>query len=517
MSTSIKIFESDKLIITEIDNEFYMQSLQSDLKIDTINEILIENKYIKISDFMAIRRVVLNAPYGPVKFGKRAPRITVEISSDKLKAYVILCLNTNELSDIEKIHTEIKEELKKYKVSYGIDLSSINNEVENDKRYLVAVGKEPIAGENSQIEYYKIKEVKAVELDSGNVDYYNLNLINQVKQGEWLGSKKEATLGENGIAIDGSIVKSKKGKNTNLLYDKRSVYTETEDNLTILRAKYDGAISFKNGKITVSNYIEINKNIDFSTGNLEFNGYVTIRGEVKDGFSVVCSKDIEIINSMGIGSVKKIESTEGSIFISGGIAAKGNTLIKAKGDIVTKFVSDATIVCDGTVRIAKYCINSKIKAKEVIIESLEGRIVGGVVESNIRVQASQIGSEKEIFTKIIVSGFSKEKVKEKLEELKDKISKTQLELFDTYSSMETSSRKTEYIEKIDEIKDKLIQLEAERKETMQIMKVKGEGEIRVGNKIHRQVHLFIKDSFKPILEPKSACTFYFKNDEISEE
>jgi len=52
--------------------------------------------------------------------------------------------------------------------------------------------------------------------------------------------------------------------------------------------------------------------VDFKTGNINFDGFVTIKGTVADGFSVVAVKDVEILGTIGIGSVKKWSAKRGA-------------------------------------------------------------------------------------------------------------------------------------------------------------------------------------------------------------
>jgi len=52
-------------------------------------------------------------------------------------------------------------------------------------------------------------------------------------------------------------------------------------------------------------HLEIDGDVDFKKGNINFDGFVTIKGTVADGFSVVAVKDVEILGTIGIGSVKK--------------------------------------------------------------------------------------------------------------------------------------------------------------------------------------------------------------------
>jgi len=97
-----------------------------------------------------------------------------------------------------------------------------------------------------------------------------------------------------------------------------------------LYALKDGAVHYVDGSIAVYDVLEINGDVDFNTGNIDFNGYVNIKGTVEDNFSVKAEKDIEIGGVYGIGGVKLIESTGGSIYIRGGVAGKTGQKLYAR-------------------------------------------------------------------------------------------------------------------------------------------------------------------------------------------
>jgi len=75
----------------------------------------------------------------------------------------------------------------------------------------------------------------------------------------------------------------------------------------VLYSKIDGAVHYDGNKISVSNHLEIDGDVDFKTGNIIFDGYVTIKGTVTDGFYVEATKDIEINSPLGLGNVKGIK------------------------------------------------------------------------------------------------------------------------------------------------------------------------------------------------------------------
>ena len=55
-----------------------------------------------------------------------------------------------------------------------------------------------------------------------NVDHYELNLINRVKAGDWLGERIDPKPGKDGKSVRGETVPHKTGRVLPILYDKNS-------------------------------------------------------------------------------------------------------------------------------------------------------------------------------------------------------------------------------------------------------------------------------------------------------
>ena len=69
-------------------------------------------------------------------------------------------------------------------------------------------------------------------------------------------------------------------------------FDEEDENL--VRASADGEILVKNGVLHVSQIHTVKGDIDYSTGNLKFNGSIKIGGTVKAGFEVIAEGSVEI-------------------------------------------------------------------------------------------------------------------------------------------------------------------------------------------------------------------------------
>lgn len=523
------IYSSEFIKIIRREDDFFIESYKTGMSINHLNEIISKHSNIKITSFLAIKNAILFAPKPMEKFGELKERISIVVSTDELKAYVRLSVSEEEFEGDAKsrLVKEIMERLKKEGIIFGIKHDALVGEICNNKQILVAEGIPPVNGENSIVQMYEMKEVKPEVKDDGKVDYYELSLINEVKAGDWLGERKDPTPGIPGRTVRGKVIEATPGKKFPLEYDRSSVIEEYKDGVTTLYALRNGAVHYDGDKISVSNHLEIPGNVDFKVGNINFDGYVSIKGIVEDNFIVEATKDIEILGEYGIGSVREIISREGSISIKGGIAGKNKAVIKCKGNLYTKFISDATIICEGSVYIGFYCINSNIIAKEVIIDSPKGRIIGGKVQAEIRVEASILGSTSENKTVVTVKGFNREELKDELENIiiqvenmKNEMEKLKQEVLTLGSNTNlTNVQKNRFKlaqSKLVTIKDKIKELENNRRIITNALRIKGEGEVTVKKKAYPGVVLEIKNSMKRIDTSVLATSFFVQDGVIKE-
>lgn len=523
------IYSSEYVCISKREDSLFIESFRRGMTLEQFLTIMQEQPNIRITSVMTVRNALVNAPRPPEKFAEYKERITVELSEDELKAYITLCVDEKELlpSGRAALFKEIVYRLKECNVTYGIKSEVLLSSLSNNTRILAAEGIASVNGVDSAIRTYELKETRPEAKEDGNVDHYELNLINRVAAGNWLGEKTDPTDGFPGKTVKGSILMPSKGKDLPLFYDKNTVREVYQDGKTTIYARINGAVHYDGNRIGVSNHFEIDGNVDFKTGNIDFDGFITIKGTIEDGFSVSATKDIEILGDYGVGVVKEISSSGGSIYIKGGIAGKNRAVIRSKRNIFTKFVSDTAIICDGSVHIGFYCLNSKIRAKEVILDSAKGQIIGGNIDADIRVVASTIGSVSEVRTCIGVAGFDRmllksslDRIETDIEKMKTRLARAKQEVA-VYGNVKDLTREQVLVfEKIrDEyfaIRDGLKNLEEERKTLTGFLRAHGEGEISILKKVYPNTKLEIKKIAKEITAPATSVSFYVQDGEIKE-
>ncbi len=523
------VFKSEFISISIRGDGFYIESHRKGMTLEQFNRLISDHPEIRITSIMAVRNALVNAPRAPEKFGEAKERIIIDITEDELKAYLTLCVENEELTGASKanLFKEIMRKLNEKGISFGIKNSVLLGNLENNKQILVAEGIAPMDGTDSEVKLYEMNDAKPEVKEDGNVDHYELNLINRVNAGDWLGERTDPREGSPGRTVKGSTILPARGNLLPLFYDRNTVKEVYADGKTTLYARINGAVHYDGERIGVSNHLEITSNVDFKTGNIEFDGFLTVKGSIEDSFSVEASRDIEILGDFGLGSVKGIESKEGSIYIKGGIAGKNKAVIRSRKNIYTKFVSDTTILCEGSVHIGFYCLNSTIKAKEVILDSPRSQIIGGNIEADIRVAASIIGSSSEKRTTVVVNGFNRKVLKGNLIKLTELIESTKADLVKAKQEVavytNTSGLSREQMmtferikENYFEIRDQLKLLEEERKTLTGYLKTAGEGEISVWKKIYPNTMLEIKGTIKEISRPLLGTKFYAQDGQVKE-
>ncbi len=525
---ALLIYKNNYIEILKDREIFYIKSTNRGFTQDMFNDLLKSFPTIKVTSFMTLRNVISNAPRGPEPFGEERERVSIRNSDDCLKAYMTLYVGNEDLSANNRISLvkEVFEALNKAGIIFGINSKILAGPLEAGVEYIIAEGFPPVNGIDAEVKLYEISNLKPQIIDSNNVNHYELNLINHVQVGDWLGERKDPTPGFPGKNVKGNEIPSIPGRNLPLLYDRLSVRENYENGITTLVSKKNGAVYYRGDSIGVYDYLEIKGDIDFSTGNIDFDGYMSIKGTVEDNFSVVASNDLEILGDYGVGAADKISSLEGNIYIKGGIAGKNKATIRCKKNLYVKFLSDITVECEGSVYVGFYCMNSNVRAKQLIIESPKGKITGGKIDVDIQASAAEIGNKSESRTHIRVRGFDRNALKIDLDETLNALNKNKKEItrikqhlqvysgsssqltkeqFNTYEDLKNS-----YAEKKEIVKE----LEYRYKSINEYLKTPGEGAVTAKSRLYPKVKIEIKNMSEEILQSVPMVTYFIKDNEL---
>ncbi|MDH4617218.1 MULTISPECIES: FapA family protein [Brevibacillus] len=328
--------------------------------------------------------------------GTRQYQLEVKISPDKLEAGIILRAEETELEHILITETDVYKALQQHRVSYGIRKDAVSNLCMMPQKFLnvllnVASGEPPVNGVDGSIEYPYLASVQEEdgpkEMEDGRVDFYNLTSIPNVAKGQLLARKKPATAGKPGTSVTGEPIAPKAGKEPVLKPGKNVVQNQER---TMIYAAIDGQVSFTDrDKMNVFPIFEVNGDVDFGVGNIDFVGTVVIRGNVLNGFRVKASGDIRVL-----GSVEGAElEAQGSIEIKSGIVAQDKGSIKAGHNVQTSFIQNANVTAGNQVIVSQSIMFSTVRAgKQILCNGAKGIIIGGVLQAGEKIAARVYGN-----------------------------------------------------------------------------------------------------------------------------
>ncbi len=317
---------------------------------------------------------------------------------------------------------EILNDLKHRGVIFGIQNDVIADFCSNRKymkEYTLAQGLEPVQGQDAYIEYMFNTDLKAKPtlLEDGSVDFFNLNIINHVEEGELLARLHREVPGVYGADVYGAKIKPrdirrmvlKFGRNIILSDDKNEIYS-----------KCAGHVSLVEGRVFVSNLMQV-ENVDPATGNIEYEGNVQVNGNVMTNFSIHAKGNVEVR-----GVVEGAEIVAGgNITIARGMNGMSRGKLKAGGNIIAQFIENAEAEAGGYVQ-AGSIMHSKIFAgTEVHVDGKKGFISGGKVAATTLIDTKILGSNMgtDTIVEIGISPTIKRRHKE-LEELISNNNKT---------------------------------------------------------------------------------------------
>lgn len=362
----------------------------------------IENQKIQNPDFAKIRQAAREMTGQPVKIAPpqkdttESGTVIIEVSTNKMEAYLKMSppMNGTQIS-----RQDIEKALQEKNVVYGIKGDVIDKALKMQvvsEPLVVARGLEPVDGQNATIEYKLNSEIfrgKPTEMVDGRVDFYNLNLIHNVEQGEVLAIKIPAGQGSPGSTVTGQELPAKAGKDVQFSLGKNVELSE--DNTKVLAAA-KGHVILTGNKIAISNVYEVNGDVDFNTGNIAFSGTVVVKGSVREGFTVVADGDVEVMNTIADGVVE----CTGSLKVKNGIVGRTKSKIKAGGTVATRFIENSTVESGGDVVVGEAIMHSKVVARKSVVVGGKGVIVGGLIRAGEEITCKIVGSHLATLTEL---------------------------------------------------------------------------------------------------------------------
>lgn len=293
---------------------------------------------------------------------------------------------------------DILEKLKRLDVKYGVNHDKIRDLMRAHGKNRSAVKKELIAcgilsekGENGEIRFLHEPDDIKDDLKAGITSYVD------VQKNQLIAKLVPPTEGKAGINVFGiEMQPDSAGSATLIAGENVRMNMKTGE----FFADIDGVIKKERNVLSVQNLFIVKEDVDNTTGNVDFPGYLRIKGSVRSGFSVTAKNDIEI---MGNVEGATVISRTGSIKVYGGIAGMGRCYVSAGKDVEAKYIEHGKVWAKCNVKVGTAILNSNVASGEDI-EAIYGKgvIAGGKIRAGNSVKAKVFGARGELKTYIML-------------------------------------------------------------------------------------------------------------------
>ena len=453
------------------------------------------------------------------------PSLTVEIADSEMKAY--LHAYPPGVGGADPSFEQLLSFLESNGVVEGIDEAALRHFEEDPvyrENYSVADGIRPVNGEDARVIYNFELDPGEVRLkeNNGRVDFKELNLVQNVVEGQVLAKKTEAKRGEPGRTVTGKLLAAADGKDTEMAVGKNARISE--DGTTAI-AELNGQVVITAGKIVVEPVHVISGDVNLKTGNILFLGTVIVKGSVDDGFTVKAAGNIEVMGSVG----KSNLDAEGDIVVHQGVAGKSAGVVRCGKSVWAKFIENARVEAGDLVVVSDGIISSTVLSdRKILCRGKRASIVGGQLKAVEEINAKTLGSVAGSET-ILEVGYDPKR-KEKLSQidaerdtLKAALDEVSLNM-GTIESFVRAGRKIPddrkaYYQQLKEqrveYQDRIAKLEDEAEEFREYLaQLKVSGKVSASGTVFPGVKIHIKDAFLEVRNEFKSVTFVADNNTV---
>jgi len=258
-------------------------------------------------------------------------------------------------------------------------------------------GKPPVAGEKGYFEWNQefdpVKRRAAFEAAAKEDDqssHYDRCSIIIVNKGDVLGVMHLATKGRDGQDIFGNTITAEPGADVTV--EAGENVEIKSDGLTYI-AQCNGVPKLEGTKLWVNPTVVIESDVDFETGNINYQGDVSVRGDIKDLFEVVAKGNINVEGTIEAALIK----CGGSLVVQRGLSGKEKGTVEVGGKLSAKYLSNVSVWSHGDVEIDSEIVNTDLNSQGKVVLQ-KGAIHGGQLVAAGTVETPVIGSQSGVQT-----------------------------------------------------------------------------------------------------------------------
>lgn len=308
----------------------------------------------------------------------------LEISRNHLRADVHIPEGLSSPIELE----DIKALIEKHNLKFGVICDEdIKNHLKrigfSSGSFVLAIGIPALPARDAVIRIFFVNNYlnPGKITDFGTIDFRNRGAVPFVKEGIVLAEKIPGVDGKPGTNIFGKIIPSEEAVDQPLKSGPGTVISD--DGLKIIATIAGQPLMTVHGEVTVMKELIIPGDVDYTTGNIIFDGSIIVKGSINQGFIV----------KGGALTAKDANGAEievaGNIEISGGIM---DSVLRAGGAVQAMHMSGTKIDAYGDVIVKKEVVDCKIRTSGAF-NGETARVVSSLVSAKKGILARQIGTD----------------------------------------------------------------------------------------------------------------------------
>lgn len=306
--------------------------------------------------------------------------ISVEVAADWMSA--TLTVSPPRKGGAPPDRTDLTDAIARAGVVHGIaedEIDAISSRPRYDHAVVIAHGTDPIHAKSAEIRYHfdPYRGKPYLVLDFDRIDLRELNFIEDKHEGDLLSELIPPVEPSDGTDVLGRPIPARSevkpvqlrgGSNTQVSADGSRV-----------SATADGNVRINRGAIVIEPVVKVTS-VDYSTGNIRFEGSVVVEKDIADGFVVEADGDVQVGRGVGRATIK----AGGNVLFKAGVNGGGEAQIACEGNLFAKYVEGATVTVHGSAFVEEAIMHSHLvvwkhcvlngRRSEVIASTL---IVGG--------------------------------------------------------------------------------------------------------------------------------------------
>lgn len=336
---------------------------------------------------------------------------TVQLARDHMSASVT---TTRAMGGAPLTRDRILRALRDAGITHGV----IEEEIEavlgrpEVSGHVVARGLPPRAGEDARFEplVHADGEHAPLRREDGTVDYRATTLIPIVEAGQALMRRIPPTSGKAGHDVLGRVLPARGGRDRSFSGNLKGTRIDP-GKPDLLVADWPGIPRFSAAGVTVEPSLMLDA-VDLTTGNIRFDGSITVRGDIVSGMRVELTGDLAVHGVIEAADV----SAGGNVVVNGGIIGQD-----VEAGAAETLAADAYTIRAGGLVQARHVENARIEARDIEIQdsvahsmlrasgtitvgrgTRKGHLIGGTAHAVSGIRVAVLGSPNASHTHVVV-------------------------------------------------------------------------------------------------------------------